>query len=289
MNYPITRVDLSAKNILLKLSTSYRVNSIGESSRSSTCNIQINSKYFAEFLVRKSARPASRFSDAIKRALTILHAKLLAWLPVTSLLIDRHQVITLKICLTLKSETTVKNCEKCFASNLDDARFCASCGVTMTQSTMKPTAFAVPPPPMAVPKTPVGHAATSETLIQSGGDSVLAQPVTAIGFSNAIKICFTKYATFSGRATRPEFWWFCLFAALVTNLVGAVIGDSAALVCNLVFLLPSIAVGSRRLHDVGRSGWWQLIALTVIGLLLLLYWFVSKGKNEGNKYDSAAV
>lgn len=142
---------------------------------------------------------------------------------------------------------------------------------------------------MAVPKAPVAHAIASEIEIQSIADAAPAQPLTAVGFSDAIKICFTKYATFGGRATRPEFWWFCLFSALVSNLVGALIGDSAALVCNLVFLLPSIAVGTRRLHDTGRSGWWQLIALTVIGLFLLIYWFASKGTTERNKYDLESV
>jgi uncharacterized membrane protein YhaH (DUF805 family) len=206
-----------------------------------------------------------------------------------SLLIHRNHVINLAIFRILTSETTVKNCEKCSASNLDDARFCVSCGLALTQSTAKPNVLAVPPPPMAVPKAPVVQVTAPETFIESDNEAALAPPTKAVGFSDAIKICFKKYATFSGRATRPEFWWFCLFTALVVNLVGALIGDSASLVCNLVFLLPSIAVGSRRLHDIGRSGWWQLIALTIIGLFLLIYWLASKGTNEANKYDSESI
>lgn len=102
-----------------------------------------------------------------------------------------------------------------------------------------------------------------------------------MNFGQAISTCFSKYATFSGRASRPEFWWFTLFQILV-SIVASMLGDIVAGLVSLALLLPALAVGARRLHDIGKSGWWQLIMLTVIGLLLLIYWWVQPGNNDAS-------
>lgn len=102
-----------------------------------------------------------------------------------------------------------------------------------------------------------------------------------MNFGQAISTCFSKYATFSGRASRPEFWWFTLFQILV-SIVASMFGDIVNGLVSLGLLLPALAVGARRLHDIGKSGWWQLIMLTVIGLLLLIYWWVQPGNNEAS-------
>ena len=95
----------------------------------------------------------------------------------------------------------------------------------------------------------------------------------ARGFGEAISVCFSKYVTFSGRASRSEYWYFVLFtilAAFALGLVDGVLGtgtsDGGLLsgLFSLVTLLPSLAVAFRRLHDVGRSGWW--IGAGIIGL-----------------------
>ena len=89
------------------------------------------------------------------------------------------------------------------------------------------------------------------------------------------------YAQFDGRASRSEYWWFHLFTVLATaaaDTFGGTVGNLAS----LVFFLPSLALAVRRLHDVGRSGWWVLILFTVIGIPVFLYWMVKdsdKGKN----------
>ena len=103
-----------------------------------------------------------------------------------------------------------------------------------------------------------------------------------MNFGQAISTCFAKYATFSGRASRPEFWWFFLFQILV-SIAASLLGDVVAGLVSLAMLLPALAVGARRLHDIGKSGWWQLIMLTVIGLLLLIYWWVQPA--SGNTSD----
>jgi uncharacterized membrane protein YhaH (DUF805 family) len=107
-----------------------------------------------------------------------------------------------------------------------------------------------------------------------------------MNFGQAISTCFAKYATFSGRASRPEFWWFFLFQILV-SIVASMISEMLSGLASLALVLPSLAVGARRLHDIGKSGWWQLIMLTVIGLLVLIYWWVQPTAEGGNEYEAA--
>ena len=82
---------------------------------------------------------------------------------------------------------------------------------------------------------------------------------------NAISTCFKKYATFTGRATRSEFWFFALFTLIVqllANAIGIAAGSEAIIwLVYLVFFIPTIAVTVRRMHDVDKSGWFQLIPI----------------------------
>ena len=100
-------------------------------------------------------------------------------------------------------------------------------------------------------------------------------------FVQAIKSCLGQYATFSGRATRSEFWWFFLFQVLVM-VAASMLGDVINGIASLALLLPALAVGARRLHDIGRTGWWQLLLLTGIGFLVLLYWWVQPSDGSAN-------
>ena len=102
-----------------------------------------------------------------------------------------------------------------------------------------------------------------------------------MNFMQAVQSCLSQYATFSGRAPRSEFWWFFLFQILAL-IVSGMLGQAAYSVVALILLLPALAVGTRRLHDVGRSGWWQLLTITGIGYLVLLYWFVQPGEAQVN-------
>ena len=109
-----------------------------------------------------------------------------------------------------------------------------------------------------------------------------------MNFGQAISACLSKYATFSGRASRPEFWWFFLFQVLV-NAAAGMLGDMISGLVGLALLLPALAVGTRRLHDIGKSGWWQLLMLTGIGLLVLIYWWVQPTVEGGNAYEVATI
>ncbi len=110
------------------------------------------------------------------------------------------------------------------------------------------------------------------------------QPYSAndtMGFGEAIKVCFNKYADFSGRASRAEYWWFYLFTFLVTIVTCGVAG--------LVFIIPQYAVGARRLHDTGRSGWLQLLGFIPIVGLILIYWWVLEGDQGTNQYGGKPI
>ena len=91
-----------------------------------------------------------------------------------------------------------------------------------------------------------------------------------MNFQESIKVCFNKYVDFSGRASRPEYWWFILFVFL-GNVVLSIVSHWAAVLFLLGTLLPQLAAASRRLHDTGRSGWWQLIGfIPLIGWIVLI-------------------
>jgi uncharacterized membrane protein YhaH (DUF805 family) len=99
-----------------------------------------------------------------------------------------------------------------------------------------------------------------------------------------------KYAVFTGRARRKEYWMFFLFNLLIglgIAIVEAIIGTGGILgiVFSLAMLIPGIAVTVRRLHDTGRSGWWILISLVpVIGWIVLLVFMVLEGHPGDNEY-----
>ncbi|MBX3585006.1 MAG: DUF805 domain-containing protein [Ramlibacter sp.] len=100
-----------------------------------------------------------------------------------------------------------------------------------------------------------------------------------MNFGQSISVCLSKYATFSGRASRPEYWWFFLFQILVSVAAG-VVSDKLSGLVSLALLLPALAVGARRLHDIGRSGWWQLLLITGIGFFVLVYFWAQPAKGE---------
>jgi len=114
-----------------------------------------------------------------------------------------------------------------------------------------------------------------------------------MGFVDAIKTVFSKYATFSGRARRPEYWWWYLFYFLV--LLGLQIIDGIIAVAGgpallsflgvLALFVPTIAVACRRLHDTDRSGWMQLIVLIpLVGFIILIVFLCQRGTDGPNRF-----
>ncbi|MGB0738162.1 MAG: DUF805 domain-containing protein [Ilumatobacteraceae bacterium] len=94
-----------------------------------------------------------------------------------------------------------------------------------------------------------------------------------------------NYANFSGRATRPEYWWFFLANLILSVVLGFLpfIGN----VYSLGTLLPGIAVAMRRLHDTGRSGWWLLLVLIpIVGWIIVIVWLATPGNPEANEHGA---
>ena len=105
-----------------------------------------------------------------------------------------------------------------------------------------------------------------------------------------------KYAVFSGRARRKEYWYFVLFNIVISFVIGFVEGFTGvstgpggwgpiSLLYDIAVLVPSIAVGVRRMHDTDRSGWWLLVSLVpVIGWILVIIWLSNDSQKEANEY-----
>ncbi|HVE74945.1 MAG TPA: DUF805 domain-containing protein [Mycobacteriales bacterium] len=110
-------------------------------------------------------------------------------------------------------------------------------------------------------------------------------------FSAAVRSCLSKYATFSGRARPAEYWWFALFVVLMAGLA-ALVGSylhmhSLNWLSCLVLALPLYAAASRRLHDSGKTGWWNLLALLPpVGTVALLVLLMSPSEEGDNRYGS---
>ncbi len=110
-------------------------------------------------------------------------------------------------------------------------------------------------------------------------------------FVTAAKTGLSKYATFSGRARRSEFWFFFLFevlALIVAGILDGIFGTDGAFygLVALGFLVPVLAVSVRRLHDTDRAGWWYLLVFVPLGAILLLVWWASKGTAGDNRFGA---
>lgn len=127
-----------------------------------------------------------------------------------------------------------------------------------------------------------------------------------MGFGEAVRTCFNKYVTFSGRARRAEYWWWVLFTIIGQAVFGVVdrmifgpqfvhMGDMMVEaqtgpiggIFSLVILLPGISVMVRRLHDTGHSGWWfWIVLIPIVGWIILLYWMIKAGDAGDNEFGS---
>jgi len=119
-------------------------------------------------------------------------------------------------------------------------------------------------------------------------------------FGQSISTCFSNFANFQGRARRSEFWWFFLFISVILFVVQVLLAfapdgflDSTAFaviassIVGIVLLIPFYAVGARRLHDTGKSGWLQLLVLIpCAGAIILYVLWAQAGSEADNQYGS---
>lgn len=118
-------------------------------------------------------------------------------------------------------------------------------------------------------------------------------------FGQSISRCFSKYCTFTGRASRSEYWWWILFTAIIGLLFGISSGLQSihesspsglpviSYIVSAVLFLPSLGVLFRRLHDTGKSGWWWLIGfIPVVGTIILIVFCCQPSQTFPNQYGS---
>lgn len=98
------------------------------------------------------------------------------------------------------------------------------------------------------------------------------------------------YADFEGRIGRQEYWMFVLCYFILSFVLEIISLDVLILVMQLAMIIPCTAMGARRLHDIGKSGWWQLLALIpIIGWIILIVWCATKTEPIDNMYGAPAV
>ena len=147
-------------------------------------------------------------------------------------------------------------CNKCGNILPDHARFCSSCGARVDGGTNVNTACS--------------HS--------HGG-----QPLPQVGCVEAVRKFFTNFSDFSTRSRRSEYWWAVLFTTIVSTLLGWILPDGSLItgLVSLLFLIPTIAVTVRRLHDVGKPGTyylWNLLPL--VGQLIILLQVIKDSDTE---------
>lgn len=152
-------------------------------------------------------------------------------------------------------------CKNCGEENLDSANFCKSCGGSIGVANQN------------------AYTNNYETTLggnqKSPWDFYLA--------------CFRKYATFTGRAQRAEYWYFALFNSIIYLILffisSAYLIQILCIVFYLAMMIPGLAVAVRRLHDVGKGGWMILISLIpLIGSIWLLILMVTDSNPGNNQY-----
>lgn len=146
-------------------------------------------------------------------------------------------------------------CPLCANDNPSDAQFCGACGANLNSS-----------------------------------EASIVAELPMVGLGEAISRGFSNYFTFSGRATRAEYWWWFLFVVsgrVVFGIIDGLVGlpGALSLLFSLGALPPSVAVSVRRLHDINRTGWWYLLWLIpFIGWIVLFVWAIKQGDTSRNKY-----
>ena len=153
-------------------------------------------------------------------------------------------------------------CSNCGTENEQGAAFCGNCGVVQNE-------------------------ANSSVV---GSDS--QQRLGRVGFTDAVRLGLKRWNDFQGRSTRAEFWWWALFGTLVTVLIQIIDGVLGTVwivqtIGSLALMIPGLAVATRRLHDINRTGWWLLLYLGFIVIIppfILLYFYLQPSDQGSNKF-----
>ena len=157
-------------------------------------------------------------------------------------------------------------CSPCGNDNPEDAQFCGLCGTSLG-----------------------GHIAAVST------------PQGMVSFPDSIRLGFQHYFDFRSRSTRAEYWWWFLFTVLANLILTVVdmmtgtynVRSNSGLLSGafgLAVLIPGLALGTRRLHDIGKSGWWQLMwfgSLLLVPAIVLIVWAIKPSDEGTSKHGPA--
>ena len=157
-------------------------------------------------------------------------------------------------------------CRKCGELVGDRDKFCTHCGAPLAQDSRQDD------PSILNPRH--SHA----------GDCGHSGNVESVSFPEAVKLFFLNYINFKGRSRRSEYWWICLFNMVLSAILTAAAPDIAGL-WTVIVCIPTLSLAVRRLHDIGKSGWWYLIgAVPLVGGILLIIWYCKDSEPHANKW-----
>lgn len=207
----------------------------------------------------------------------------------------------------------MKRCPKC--GNIienDNAKFCRRCGAKQPEIACEKKEASVINPIQNEGVILNKFPNRNRIVIDDGGQTLSSryaneEPISRSfvspivesenkGLFWAVKTCFRKYVTFGGRASRSEYWYFCLFNCIISTILfglAIVINQEnvsliflgLTFVYSLLVFLPGLAVTVRRLHDIGKNGWFYcMIFIPFVGVFILLYFLCKKGFDGTNKY-----
>ena len=168
-------------------------------------------------------------------------------------------------------------CRNCGSQVREGAQFCSNCGTAQNVQSAEQGQNSQPwensAPQQPVCYTPEPARATVEGPAHNG----------KVSFGKAIELFFKNYANFEGRASLSEYWWACLFTVLI-GLIPVV-----SYIAALVFLVPSLAITVRRLHDIGKSWTYILMGLIPFAGAIILLIAMCKGSDGDNQWGPGPV
>lgn len=166
-------------------------------------------------------------------------------------------------------------CNYCGENLSENAKFCTNCGAPVEKK--EAPSYTQPNAAYEEPHR------VYEASVENNNPYMIDQYPAATP-ADAIVSLFTRYADFSGRSRRSEFWWAVLFCSIVSSILSNFF-SSIAWIWTLATLVPMLALGVRRLHDIGKSGFWYLWQLfPVVGQLILLFQFLKDSEPAANFY-----
>ena len=159
-------------------------------------------------------------------------------------------------------------CKKCGELLPDRTKFCTNCGAPQQEDPRRDETVLNP-----------AHTRSEDCVHE--GHVVGASP--KIGFVQAIILFFTRFKDFKGRSRRSEYWW----AALATGLISALLAEIApdiSWMWSLLIFIPTFSLSVRRLHDIGKSGWWYLINFIPLIGQVIYFIFMCRDSTEDNRW-----